>query len=61
VNEAVTQEDINDHKYREVVTIRKHLLMSNDKLDIIKSVKIFGSSFFVNHISILFKAFLILR
>ena len=54
MNEAVTQEDINDHKYREVVTIRKQLLMSNDKLDIIKSVKIFGSLFFVNHVSSLF-------
>jgi hypothetical protein len=38
MNDAVTQEDVNDHKYREVVTIRKQLLMSNDKLDIIKAV-----------------------
>ena len=38
MNDAVTQEEINDHKYREVVTIRKQLLMSNDKLDIIKAV-----------------------
>jgi hypothetical protein len=56
VNDAVTQEDINDHKYREVVTIRKQLLISNDKLGIIKSVKNFGSLFFVNHKSSLFQA-----
>ena len=39
-NEAVEQEEINDQKYREVVTFRRQLLMSNDKLDILKAVSL---------------------
>ena len=50
VNDAVTQEDVNDHKYREVVTIRKQLLMSNDKLDIIKAVMFCSLFILVTHI-----------
>lgn len=37
LHSATLQEEVNDHKYREVVTIRRQLKASNEKLDIIKS------------------------